>query len=73
VEIEGNRIAGTIRLIKALGGGWSDSLYFQAITATTFCAIGCPHCADACRKTVDFSERHTPRVFLSGFEIVLVI
>jgi len=30
VEIEGNRIAGTIRLIKALGGGWSDSLYFQA-------------------------------------------
>ena len=25
VQIEGNRIAGTIRLIKALGGGWADS------------------------------------------------
>ncbi len=30
VQIEGNRIAGTIRLIKALGGGWSDSLFFKA-------------------------------------------
>jgi multidrug efflux system outer membrane protein len=26
VQIEGNRIASTIQLIKALGGGWSDSL-----------------------------------------------
>jgi multidrug efflux system outer membrane protein len=25
VQIEGNRIAGTIRLIKAVGGGWADS------------------------------------------------
>ena len=25
VQIEGNRIASTIRLIKALGGGWADS------------------------------------------------
>lgn len=30
VQIEGNRVAGTIRLIKALGGGWSDSLVFKA-------------------------------------------
>jgi hypothetical protein len=25
VQIEGNRIAGTVQLIKALGGGWADS------------------------------------------------
>ena len=25
VQIEGNRIASTVRLIKALGGGWADS------------------------------------------------
>jgi outer membrane protein, multidrug efflux system len=25
VQIEGNRVASTVRLIKALGGGWSDS------------------------------------------------
>jgi multidrug efflux system outer membrane protein len=30
VQIEGNRIAGTIRLIKALGGGWADSYITQA-------------------------------------------
>jgi multidrug efflux system outer membrane protein len=29
VQIEGNRIAGTIRLIKALGGGWADSTITQ--------------------------------------------
>ncbi|MCE0483371.1 MAG: efflux transporter outer membrane subunit [Methylacidiphilales bacterium] len=26
VQIQGNRIGGTVQLIKALGGGWSDSL-----------------------------------------------
>jgi multidrug efflux system outer membrane protein len=29
VEIRGNRIATTVQLIKALGGGWSDSLIHQ--------------------------------------------
>jgi multidrug efflux system outer membrane protein len=30
VQLAGNRIAATIRLIKALGGGWADSRIFQA-------------------------------------------
>jgi len=29
VQIEGNRIGATVRLIKALGGGWADSLITQ--------------------------------------------
>jgi len=29
VQIEGNRIGGTVRLIKALGGGWADSTITQ--------------------------------------------
>jgi len=29
VQIEGNRIASTVHLIKALGGGWADSLITQ--------------------------------------------
>ena len=29
VQIAGNRMASTVRLIKALGGGWSDSLAYQ--------------------------------------------
>ena len=29
VQIQGNRIATTIELIKAMGGGWADSIYFQ--------------------------------------------
>src|SRR5271167_4232887 len=29
VQIEGNRIGATIRLVKALGGGWADSLITQ--------------------------------------------
>ena len=29
VQIAGNRMATTVRLIKALGGGWSDSLAYQ--------------------------------------------
>jgi hypothetical protein len=29
VQIEGNRIASTILLIKALGGGWTDSSITQ--------------------------------------------
>ncbi len=29
VQIQGNRIATTIQLIKAMGGGWADSTYFQ--------------------------------------------
>ena len=30
VQIRGNRMASTVQLIKALGGGWGDSLVFKA-------------------------------------------